>query len=241
MVRGDIIPIPYRNPWDKRGGSHRGKQVPYWPNPGTGACSLGDIRLRHLHLLNCSASRGGVESRRISNVLIFRHACREVRVPLANKPPFCIQVAGYGDLTPIREEAASMKGLTEGLFILNQVILRRLLSCLGVFGEREHFSASFLLLAFIKYISLMKSSPYPAYDGGRFSPCIPRQGMVEASTHIGLDANLLAQNIDGNLSSANSLRADAWVHLDAVLSICEALCYLDTVAFVMLHLFSAVR
>ena len=65
------------------------------------------------------------------------------------------------------------------------------------------------------------------------------QGTVEASTRGGADASLLAQQLDGRLASADSLRTAARVRLAAIPSAEEALRDLGTFAFVASHLFSA--
>ena len=65
------------------------------------------------------------------------------------------------------------------------------------------------------------------------------QGMVEASTHWGLYAYLLAQHMDGRLASTNSLQTAARVCLTAILSTDEVLHDLVTFDFVASHLLSA--
>ena len=62
--------------------------------------------------------------------------------------------------------------------------------------------------------------------------------MVEASTHGGSDASLLAQHIDRYLASEDSLQTAARVHLAAILSVEESLCNLGTFFFIAFHLFS---
>ena len=64
------------------------------------------------------------------------------------------------------------------------------------------------------------------------------QGTVEALTHGGLDASLLAQHLYDRLSSADSLQKSAWVCLEVILSADDAICDLGTFAFVESHLFS---
>ena len=64
------------------------------------------------------------------------------------------------------------------------------------------------------------------------------QGMVEASTREGAEASLLAQQLDGQLASAESLRTAARVRLDCNPSRDDALSDLGTFDFVTLHLFS---
>ena len=69
-------------------------------------------------------------------------------------------------------------------------------------------------------------------------PCLTRQGSVEASTCGGADASLLAQQLDGRLASAESLRMAGRVRLAVITSADEALRDLGTFAFVVLLLFS---
>ena len=66
-----------------------------------------------------------------------------------------------------------------------------------------------------------------------------RQGTVEASTREGADALLLAQQLDGRLASADSLRTAARICLSCILSADEALRDVGPFSFVALHLFSA--
>ena len=103
--------------------------------------------------------------------------------------------------------------MTEGPAALNQALMRGLPSCRRVFGGRAHFSASLPLLAFIKNLSLLKTFLEPSCTGGGFTPCLTRQGKVEASIHGGADASPLEQHIDRHLASAKSLwtaRGFAW-------------------------------
>ena len=75
--------------------------------------------------------------------------------------------------------------------------------------------------------------------GGRFTPCLTRQGMVEAATHGGVvDASLMAQKLDGCLAFTDSLRTATRVHMDKSFSTYEALQYLSIFNFIALHLFS---
>ena len=74
--------------------------------------------------------------------------------------------------------------------------------------------------------------------GGGFTLWLTHQGTVEAATHGGADASLLAQKMDGCLSLAEYLRMAARVLLDAIPSAEEALRKLVMFAFVTLHLFS---
>ena len=66
-----------------------------------------------------------------------------------------------------------------------------------------------------------------------------RQGTFETSTHVGSDASLLAQQLDVQMASADSLRTSSRVRLAVALSVDEALCELGTFAFVVLHFFYA--
>ena len=63
-----------------------------------------------------------------------------------------------------------------------------------------------------------------------------RQGTVNVLTRGGAYASLLAQKLDGRLSSADSLRTAAQVHLTVILSKDEAFRDLVTFAFVASHL-----
>ena len=63
--------------------------------------------------------------------------------------------------------------------------------------------------------------------------------MVEASTHGGADASLLAQKLDGYLALADSFRMAARVRLAIIPSSEKALHNHGTFVFVTLHLFSA--
>ena len=95
--------------------------------------------------------------------------------------------------------------------------MRGLPSFRQVFGERANFSASLPLLALVKNVFLMNPSLDPACAAGRFTPWLTRQGTVEASTCGGADASLLAQQLDGRLALADSLRTAATVWLAAIL------------------------
>ena len=88
-------------------------------------------------------------------------------------------------------------------------------------------------------MSLLNSSLDPACTGGGVTPWLTRQGLVEASTRGGADASLLAQQLDGRLASADSLRMAARICLAVIPSADEALRDLGTFAFVASHLFSA--
>ena len=50
------------------------------------------------------------------------------------------------------------KGRTEGIYILNQALLRGLMSCWLVFGGSDYFSASLLLINFVIDIFLVNPS-----------------------------------------------------------------------------------
>ena len=155
---------------------------------------------------------------------------------------FACRVAVDGDLPPIWEVVTQGKGRMEGLATLNQTLMRGLPSYSRVFGGRNHFSASLPLLAFVKSVSLMKPSLDPEFTGGGgVMPKLTRQGSVEASTRGGSNASLLAQQLDGRLTIGGLLRLSARVRLAVIPSAEEALCDLDTFAFVALHLFSVIR
>ena len=127
----------------------------------------------------------------------------------------------------------------DGLATLNQALMRGLPSYRRIFGEKAHFGASLPLLVFVKNVNLLNRSLNPACTGGWFTPWLTRQGLVEASTHGGSDASLLAQQLDGCLALADSLRMAARVRLAVIPSADEALCDLGTFAFFALHLFPA--
>ena len=116
--------------------------------------------------------------------------------------------------------------------------MRGLPSCRRVFGGSAHFIASLPLLALVKNVSLMNPSLDPACAGKGFTPWLTRHGTVEVFTCGGIDASLLAQQLDRRLASADSLRTAARVSLDAIPSAEEALRNLGTFAFVASHLFS---
>ena len=64
---------------------------------------------------------------------------------------------------------------------------------------------------------------------------------MEAFTHGGADASLLAQHLDGRLDLGESFWMDARVRLAVILYVDEALHDLGTFVFVALYLFSAGR
>ena len=126
----------------------------------------------------------------------------------------------------------------DGLATLNPALMRGLPSCHRIFRGSAHFRASLPLLVFAKNVSLLNPSLDPACTGGGFTSWLTRQGSVEASTRGGADASLLAQQLDGPLASAESLRMAARIRLAVILSADEALRDLGTFAFVTSHLFS---
>ena len=74
----------------------------------------------------------------------------------------------------------------------------------------------------------------PSFDGGGLTPWFICQGAVEADTHGGADTSLLTQELYGRLALADSLQMSEMVHLDAILSVDEALrelCMFDFFAF----------
>ena len=103
-----------------------------------------------------------------------------------------------------------------------------------------HFSASFLLPLFVKIIYLMNPYLDPACAGGGFIHWVMHQGTVEASTHVGSEAYLLAQQMDVRLDSVDYMWTAAWVRLEVIPSADETLCNLVTFDLVSLHLFFAV-
>ena len=74
--------------------------------------------------------------------------------------------------------------------------------------------------------------------GGGFTPCLTRQVTVDTATCGGADASLLAQQLDGRLTSVDSLRTATKVRLATIPSVDEALWDLGTFAFVASNLFS---
>ena len=153
-------------------------------------------------------------------------------------PHFACGVAGDADLTPIWEEVAHVKGCTEGLSTLNQTLLRGLPACQRIFRGREYFSASLPLLAFVKTVYFMNYSLEPASSGGGVTPWMTCQGMVRELTCRGLDAFILAQHLDGQMTSADPLRTSAQVHLAVVLSANEVIRDLGNFDFVAPYLLS---
>ena len=55
-------------------------------------------------------------------------------------------------------------------------------------------------MVFVKNVSLLNPYLYPACAEGGFTTWLAIQGMVEASTYLGLDASLMAQKLDGRLA-----------------------------------------
>ena len=53
------------------------------------------------------------------------------------------------------------------------------------------------------------------------------------STHGGSDASLLAQQLDGRLASADSLRVNARFRLAVILSVDEAICNIGTFTLIV--------
>ena len=90
----------------------------------------------------------------------------------------------------------------------------------------------------MKNVILLNPFLNPTRTGGGFTPWMTRQGSVEASTHGGAEASLLAQQLDGCLVSSESLRMAARVRLAVIPSVEEVLFDIDTFAFVASHLFS---
>ena len=79
--------------------------------------------------------------------------------------------------------------------------------------------------------------PVPSLRLGGFTPWMIHQGMVKALTRGGSDASLLAQQLDGQLESADSLWTAAQVRLATIPSADEALFGLGNFSFVASHLF----
>ena len=68
-----------------------------------------------------------------------------------------------------------------------------------------------------------KALPGPILSLRGFTPCMTRQGTVEALACQRSDNSLLAHHLDGRLASTDSLRTAAQVCLDIILSVDEAL------------------
>ena len=75
--------------------------------------------------------------------------------------------------------------------------------------------------------------------GGELTPWLTHKLLVDASIHGGADASLLAQQFDGHLTLADSLQMAVRFRLYVIPSTDEELSNLGTLAFVVLHLFSA--
>ena len=101
-----------------------------------------------------------------------------------------------------------MKGHTNGMANLNQVLLRGLPFCKRVFWVRENFSDSLPILEFIKNVSLINPSLDPSCGRGGFTPGMTLHSRFEASTRLGSDDSLLAQHLHCQLASADFLRTD---------------------------------
>ena len=121
---------------------------------------------------------------------------------------------------------------------LNQILMRRLLSCCRFLGGRAHSNAYLPILLFIKSISLRNHYLDPECNGGRVTPWLISQGNFEASTHFGEIASLLDQNLDGRLASADFLRMSVRILLSAIPFAYETLRDIVTFEFFSLHLFS---
>ena len=74
-------------------------------------------------------------------------------------------------------------------------------------------------------------------EGGGNTHWVTRQVMFEALTHMGSDASLLEQHLDGRLASAYSLRTSKRVCLEIISSADESLQNLDTFKFIALYIF----
>ena len=83
----------------------------------------------------------------------------------------------------------------EGLSTLNHYLMLGLPSCCRVFGGRAHFSTYFLLLVFVKNMSLLNPSIDPAFTGGGVTPWLTYQGSFKAFTRGVADASLLVQKL----------------------------------------------
>ena len=77
--------------------------------------------------------------------------------------------------------------------------------------------------------------------GGGFTPWVTFQGTVETSTHMGLYAYLLEEQLEGILALADYLRTATRLQLVVILYPDEATSNLRTFAFVALHLLSTGR
>ena len=150
---------------------------------------------------------------------------------------FACGVAGDSYLLPIRDAVAQGKGKTEGMFTLNQALMRGMPSCQRVFGGRAHFSASLPLLDLVNNVSLMDPYLYQACTGRRFTPWLTSQGKVDTSTCGGADTYLLNQQLDRRLVSTDSLQKATRVLLTATSPTKDALRNLGIFTLIVLHLF----
>ena len=76
-----------------------------------------------------------------------------------------------------------------------------------VFEGRYQFRSSLPLLAHVRNVSWVNPDLDPACTGGGgggpgFTPWMTRQGAVDAPTHGGADASLLAHQLDGSQALA---------------------------------------
>ena len=116
------------------------REVLQQPTNSDGDGGPGPVQRRHTHL--CSRYAGGdgggigsVSSPTYQDVPEGRFATL-----LLLQLRFTCRVAGDGDLPPIWEAVAWGKVRTEGLAILNQMLIRRLTSFCQIFGGRARFS-----------------------------------------------------------------------------------------------------
>ena len=128
---------------------------------------------------------------------------------------FVCGLAEGGDLHPIWEEFARGRGRMEGMYTLNQALIRGLQSCRRVFEGRDHLSASLPLINVI----LLNPSLDPYCTGGGFTTRITRHGSVEASTRGGANSSLLAHQLDGRLDLVDLLRLAVSVRLEVIRSV----------------------
>ena len=91
---------------------------------------------------------------------------------------------------------------------------------------------------FVKNVILQNPSLDPACAGGGHT-LADAPSIFDTSTCGGPDASLLAQQLDGRLELAVSLRMAARVRLAVILSLEEALCDFGTFYFIALQILSA--
>ena len=128
------------------------------PLPATGLAAL-DLSESALHA-SAAALQGLVAARISAAVPSPALSAPTVKVATLSllHLRFVCRVSVYRDLPPIWEAVVRGNGQMEGLSTLNQSLIRGLPSCCQIFRGRGHLSASPLLLAFVKNVSLLNPS-----------------------------------------------------------------------------------